>query len=419
MIDTVIQGGTVIDPEAGTATRSDIGLAHGRIAAVGPSIPVATAARSVDATGLYVAPGFVDLHTHVHFRTHTTSVHADSLAATAGVTTWIDAGSANAGTIDSFRENVVDPSTCRILSLIRMTSIRGSERLTDAHPRITAAVVTRNRDIVVGIKVSMGQCDIRRLELALEAAEQSGLPLMVHIAQEPPPIAEVLKRLRSGDIVTHAYTGQTMRLVDGQGVRTDALRARDRGVLVDIGHGAGSFSWASAEVLWGAGFRPNTISTDVWQVSVNGPMFDLPTCISKFLHLGMSLIDAVRAVTSAAAEAIAMTGAFGTLRPGSPADLVLFRLVEGGFPLYDTAGERREASQLLRVEETLVAGRPVPRRAPPQPPEWLQFAMRDGSLEENPDGGIRPEVLRLQEELRARGQTPDQMAPGLGRHIFA
>ena len=165
---------------------------------------------------------------------------------------------------------------------------------------------------------------------------------MVHIAMAPPSIDEVLDLLRPGDICTHAFTGLTMKIVDEEGrMRESTRRALDRGVLLDIGHGTGSFSFETAEALLAQGVRPDTISSDMHQQSIYGPMFDLPTTMTKFLHLGMPLADVVRASTSRPAELLGLEREVGSLRPGVRADIGLFTLLEGSFPLYDIAGETR------------------------------------------------------------------------------
>src|SRR5205085_11540255 len=177
------------------------------------------------------------------------------------------------------------------------------------------------------------------LRLARRAAEECELPLMLHIAFGPPEIDDVLALMRPGDILTHCFSGLTMKIVDDAGrLRDFAKRAWDSGVVMDIGHGTGSFSYETAEALMSAGRRPDVISTDLHQLSVKGPAFDLPTCMSKFLHLGMPLRDVVAACTSRPAELLAIDREVGSPRVGPYADVAVFRLLAGTVPLYDIFG---------------------------------------------------------------------------------
>ena len=213
---------------------------------------------------------------------------------------------------------------------------------------ILRRAVDRHRDLVLGVKVrigtpTVGDTGVESLRRAVQAGEECELPVMVHIAMGPPSIDDVLDLLRPGDICTHSFTGLTMKIVDDEGrLRESARRALDRGVLLDIGHGTGSFAFTSAEALLGQGVEPDTISTDMHQQSIYGPMFDLPTTMTKFLHLGMPLPDVVRAPRPRGRQSCSgWTREVGTLGPGARADVGLFTLLEGEFPLYDIAGEMR------------------------------------------------------------------------------
>jgi dihydroorotase len=180
--------------------------------------------------------------------------------------------------------------------------------------------------------------------------------------------------MRPGDVLTHCSTGASMRVVDDAGRVSDAVRrAWSEGVVLDVGHGSGSFSWRSAEALLAAGMPPDVISSDVHALSVWGPMFDLPTCLAKLVCLGLPLRDAVRAATARPAELIGLAGEVGTLRPGARADVALFRLERGSFPLYDVDLEVREGRELLVNTLTLVGGRVLPPRAPEEPAPWVEL----------------------------------------------
>ena len=207
--------------------------------------------------------------------------------------------------------------------------------------------------------------------------------------------------MRPGDILTHCFTGLTMKLVDDEGRLHDhAKRAWDAGVIMDVGHGTGSFSFQTAEAVLSTGRRPDVISTDLHQLSVNGPAYDLPTCMSKFLHLGIPLRDVVRAASSRPAEILGIEREVGTLRPGSQADIAVFRLLRGRFPLYDIAGEMREAEELLVNTVTVVGGTVVDPLPPDPPAPWTEHP-------------IWPEAQKpfteLQSMYRDRGHTPAAM----------
>jgi dihydroorotase len=397
--DLVIKGGHVIDSLAGHNCVLDVAIKRDRIAAVDTHIPAEAAFRVIDAAGQLVTPGLIDLHTHIYRGVTYWGVHADSIAARTGVTTWLDVGSAGAYTLPGFREFIAKPAHVRILALLNISTIglvaRNYElaNLEYCDVPTFCRVANRNRDLVYGVKVRMGTPTvgahgITPLVRARQAADACNLPLMVHIAVAPPTVDEILAYLRPGDILTHCFTGQTMRLIDDQGaIRETARKAWDAGVIMDIGHGAGSFSFTSAEALINAGYTPHVISTDVHQESIHGPMFDMPTVLSKFLALGMSLPAVVAAATSTPAEVLGMRGQIGTLMPGAWADIALFRLHQGQYPFYDIHGMQRTGSQLLANTLTIVGGQPLPLQLPEVPAPWIDLS-------------------EFQQELIARGHTP-------------
>jgi dihydroorotase len=258
-------------------------------------------------------------------------------------------------------------------------------------------------DLVRGIKVRMGTegvCGGRMEPLmrALQAGEDLGLPVMMHLSDAPPQTDDLLPLLRRGDIVTHAFTGLSERIVDERGRLRDTTRAaRERGVLFDIGHGSGSFSFETAEALAAQQFWPDTISTDLHQVSLPGPnlleplaqefvarvkgdgspQFTLLTAMSKFLHLGMELSEVVRATTARPAEVLRLGGQIGTLRPGALADVAILRLEEGRYLLHDIHGNERLANRLLRHVDTFVAGRRLLAKELPPAPPWIRLVDRE------------------------------------------
>jgi dihydroorotase len=383
--DVLIRGGEVVDPGGGLEGRLDVGIARGRVAAVEPAIPAESAREVVDAAGQLVLPGLVDLHTHVYRGATYWGIDADALAWRTGVTTWLDAGSAGAYTLPGFREWIAERARVRVYALLNISSIglvaenwelANLEHLDEG---LCRRLVEGNRDLVLGVKARMGtptvgENGVEPLRRARRVAEACELPLMVHIAHGPPEIDDVIDLMRPGDVLTHCSTGASMRVVDDAGrVSERVRRAWEAGVVLDVGHGSGSFSWRSAEALLAAGMPPDVISSDVHALSVWGPMFDLPTCLAKLMCLGMPLRDVVRAATARPAELLGLAGEVGTLRPGARADVALFRLERGSFPLYDVDLERRDGRELLRNTLTLVGGRPLPPRLPEEPAPWVEL----------------------------------------------
>jgi dihydroorotase len=416
--DLLIRGGEVVDPGGGHSGRLDVAVSRDRIAAVDRDIPADAAFQVIDAAGQIVTPGLVDLHTHIFHKVTYWGIDPDPVASRSGVTTWIDAGSAGALTLPGLREFVVDPARARIRAFLNISNIGlVGENYECANAEyldveLFRRLADRNRDLVVGVKVRMGTPTVgdnglEPLRRARRAAEECELPVMVHIAFGPPAIEDVLAVLRPGDILTHCFTGLTMKVVDDEGRLNEvARRAWDSGVVMDIGHGTGSFAYSTAEALMAAGRRPDVISTDLHQLSINGPAYDMPTTLSKFLHLGMSLGDVVKAATVRPAEVLGLEGGIGTLRPGAPADVALFRLLDGTFPLYDIWGEMREASQLLVNTVTIIGGRRFEPLAPAPPAPWAEHPIW-------PSAQIP--FTERQQALRDRGHTPEALRAAVER----
>lgn len=372
MYDLVISGGTVIDPSSGLHERRDVAVRDDRIAAVEPAIDSAQAREVIDAGGLIVTPGLVDLHTHLFWGVSHYGVDPDTACLAKGVTTAIDAGSAGAQTFAGFRRYVIDVVSTRILafeniSVLGMITARVGELedLRYASPADAVAVAQEHRDVVVGIKVRLGYQmvgaeGLPALRLAREAADRLDLPLMVHIIDLPEPLSEMLPLLRGGDIITHCFHGERNGILDSAGRVLPAVRdAAARGVHFDVGHGVGSFSFAVGERALADGLPPDTISSDLHAHNIAGPVFDLATTLSKFLHLGMDLDAVIARATSAPARAIGWAGRIGSLAPGVTADVAIFELAEGRFSLVDATGQSVEARQKLIPRRVVRAGRLV------------------------------------------------------------
>ena len=376
--DLVIRGGEVLDPGADIQGRFDLGIRDGRVAAIEPEIDLARAERVIDATGQIVTPGLVDLHTHIYWGATYWGIEADPVAARSGVTTWLDVGSAGAYSFPGFRRYIAEPSRCRVFALLNLSSIGLVAPTWEfANPDywdvdLAAKIVEANRDLILGIKARIDRnttrgVGVRPLERARELADRVGLPLMVHVGWGPPTIDEVAAYLRPGDILTHCFTGGDMRILGEDGRVLPVIRdLQERGLILDIGHGTGSFSFAVAEAMLEQGVLPDTISSDIHQLAVQGPMYDLPTTLSKFLALGMSLPEVIERATARPAAAIRRPD-LGTLRVGSVADIALWRLEEGDFVFHDVGMDERRGTQRLVNTLTLVDGQVLPR-LPERPP---------------------------------------------------
>ncbi len=368
--EIIIKGGTVIDPAQGLHGRRDVAIAGGRIAAIEESIPDGDALDVIEAGGLLVLPGLVDLHVHVWWGVAHLAIEADPHSLARGATTIVDAGSAGANTFAGFRRYVVDRVEARTLAFLHISGMGQLDRdigeLEDIRwARVDQAVeaARAHSDVIVGIKVRLtegivGRNDLIALDRAIEAADYIGKPVMIHIGGTHHPLEEILGRLRDGDVVTHSFTANPPGIITDAGrVLPAAIEARERGVIFDVGHGAGSFGFRVAEQALEHGFTPGTISSDVHRYNVRGPVYDLATTLSKFLYLGLSLDEVVALGTSRPAAAIGRAGEVGTLRVGAEADIAVMRLEEGRFTLRDARGDEREAARLLVPVVTLRRGR--------------------------------------------------------------
>jgi dihydroorotase len=373
--DLLIRGGRLIDPLTGFDGVTDLAVRDGTIIARGADAAPMGAALTLHAHGKLVLPGFIDLHVHVFPGVSYLGIDADQHLLAHGVTTAVDAGSAGATTYEGFRRFVIEASATRLyamLNIARQGMLDAAIGEFDDMRYSTVAdalkMIERNRETILGIKVRLTRdviasraAGLRPLHLAREAADAAGLPIMVH-PQEAwcDSIDDVLALMRGGDIMTHCFHGSSHGIFDDDGrLRPAVLAAAERGVLFDVGHGAGSFSWQVAERALQQGFAPQTISSDLHVYNVNGPVFDLATTAAKFLQLGMPLPEVIRRITANPAVAVGRPADLGTLQVGAVADIVVAELVNGAFAMFDSHSEQRIAEQMLVPRTVIRAGRIV------------------------------------------------------------
>lgn len=357
--DLIVSGGTVVDPSQDLHGLHDVAIKDGRVVGIGAFEP-SMAAAVLDARGLIVTPGIVDMHVHVFDGVSHYGVDADQNCIHKGVTTVLDAGSAGAQTFPGFRHYVIDRVRTRVFALINISAsgmisdiVGELEDLRWADPAETLKMLERHREVVLGVKVRLekrmaGDNAIAALKMAREVADTARVPIMVHIGGTVNPLTDFLPLLRSGDVMTHCFHAKTFGVLDEDGVVVPQVRAAtERGVMLDIGHGRGGFSFDVCRKALSQELNPNTISSDIHSHNINGPVYDMATTMSKFLHLDYSLDDVVRMTSVDPARAMGMPDGIGTLTEGAPADVSLFELRYGEFDFVDALGEHQTAERRL------------------------------------------------------------------------
>lgn len=371
--DLLLKGGLLIDPAQQIHAVQDVAFAGGKVAAVGTDLPSTDAATVLDCTGRIVAPGMIDLHVHVFWGVAHLGIEPDPHCVAKGVTTAVDAGSAGADTFPGFRKYVIDVSATRLFAQLNISAqgmlnpeVGELDDIRFANVPRAIAMIEQHRDLILGVKVRLTKhslvseaAGLRPLHLAREAADAVGLPIMVHPqAAWCDSIDDILALMRKDDILTHCYHDMACGILDEQSkVRPSVLEAMARGVIFDVGHGAGSFSWRVAEQALAQGVLPQTISSDLHHYNVNGPVYDLTTTVNKFLYLGLTLEEALKRVTATPAQAIHKADQIGTLKVGAWGDAVVFDLTNEESKLVDSRGEVRTGKQRLAVRQVVHAGR--------------------------------------------------------------
>lgn len=387
MYDLLLKNGTLIDPTTGLDTAGDLAVTGSRISAVLDPGGDVEAKRVLDVSGLLVMPGFIDLHVHVFSGVSHYGIDVDPTCLARGVTTALDAGTSGALTFPGFRKYVLDICQTRLFALLNISSIglvSGAETqpplgeledLRYCNVAQATKMIEANRDKILGIKVRLsdnlaagGKNELQALLRAREAADAVGLPIMVHSPNSSLSMQQILNEMRAGDVLTHSFHGHRCGILDSEMKVLPEIRKKvDEGLLLDIGHGRGSFTFEIARAALGQGVVPHTISSDLHAYNLHGPVFDLVTTVNKFLHLGFELDEAIRRVTSIPARFVGMENEIGTLQAGAFADLVVMELNEGNFELTDAFNNTETGERQLEPRYIFRAGRQVGILPRPEP----------------------------------------------------
>jgi dihydroorotase len=380
--ELIVANGDVLDPSQKLRGKRDIGIRFGQIAAIAPSIPADRGVQRIDVAGRLVTPGLVDLHTHLCPQLGL-GLPADEMVGITCTTTAVSAGDAGWHTWGVFRHLALANSRTRLLSFVHISSIglagglAPGEMLNIDYANVDgcAKIVAENPDVVLGVKVRItdsvvGQNGLEPLRRAIRAAEMAGkgMRVMCHIGAAPGNLSDLLDLLRPGDVLTHAYSGAGNNTVQNGQLLPAAKAAKQRGVIIDVGHGGGSFDFTVCEPAMQQGMPPDTISSDIHSVSINTPGYPtLPWVMSKFLAIGLPLDEVVARATVEPAKVIGRVPGLGTLQIGAPADLAIMDLVDGAVEFVDTRGNKRTGQRKLVPYLTIRGGRPFGRPPLPTP----------------------------------------------------
>ncbi|HRI21808.1 MAG TPA: amidohydrolase/deacetylase family metallohydrolase [Panacibacter sp.] len=372
--DLLIKNGHVIDPKNKLDAITDVAIANGKIARVATNIPAAESKKVIDATGLYVTPGLIDMHTHVFvgskaatFADGIYSVSPDDFSFKSGVTTVVDAGTSGWQNFALFKEQVIDKSQTRVLAFLNifgagLTSGQPVTDIANVNEDSAINVIQHYKDIIVGTKIGhYDGTDWTPFNDALDAASKTNTTLFVECHLPQYSLQDQLNKMRPGDIITHSYEQITERMpvVDSNGkLHSFVLNAQKRGVLFDVGHGGAGFWFSQAVPAFQQGFVPNTFGTDLHRFSMNAGMKSILNVMSKYLNIGMSLNDVITHATWNSAKALKHEE-LGNLSEGAVADIAVLNLLHGNFGFVDAGGKRLQGNEKLDAELTIRAGKIV------------------------------------------------------------
>lgn len=373
--DLLLQHGHVIDPKNNIDSVMDVAVSNGKIARVAASIPTADAIKTVDATGLYVTPGLIDIHAHVYAGTGEknsyagdNSIYPDGYTFRVGVTTVVDAGCSGWRNFEDFKQRVIDRQHTRILAMLNIvgSGMRGpkyEQNLDDMDGQATGDMAKKYPGLVVGIKSAHFEGgEWKPYEQAVKAGTIANIPVMIDYGANRPerPLLQLMTtKLRPGDIYTHAYSGLRGEQDPATGLASKAmLEGRKRGIYFDVGHGGGSFAWSVAFPMVKGGFLPDSISTDIHNTSMNAGMKDMLNVMDKFLAMGQPIAAVIRESTSNPAHEVKRDD-LGNLSVGSTADIAILRMDTGHFGYVDMVNTRVDSDKKLICELTIMGGKVV------------------------------------------------------------
>jgi dihydroorotase len=376
----VIKNGHVIDPKNNIDAVMDVAIKDGKVVNVGKNIDPKLAVQVVNATGMYVIPGIIDIHSHNFFGTEENHAYSNGVSALPpdgftfrnGVTTVVDAGGSGWKNFHTFKKNVIANSQTRVLAFLNIVGegMRGGpyeQDVRDMDSKMTSLVAKANADIIVGIKLAHFEGhDWTPTDRAVEAGRlANNIPVMIDFGGSNPPLSIeelFMKHLRPGDIFTHCFgqLGSREFIVDtlSKQVKPFVHEARKRGIIFDVGYGGISFSFSQAIPAVKSGFYPNTISTDIHVGSMNNAMKDQLSVMTKFLAMGMDLNNVIRASTWNPAQVIKRTE-LGHLSTGAEADVAVLSIRNGKFGLFDYKGYKIEGDKKFECEMTIKGGKIV------------------------------------------------------------
>jgi dihydroorotase len=371
--DLIIRNGHVIDPKNNIDAVMDVAITGGKISQVAARITT-EAKTTIDATGMYVIPGIIDIHGHHFFGTQPNAYLSNSFSALppdgftlrSGVTAVADAGGSGWRNFEDFKTQTIERSKTKVFAFINIvgSGMRGGaveQNVSDMDPKLTAMVAKQYPQYIVGVKLAHYMSpEWGPTELAVKAGALAGIPVMVDFGGADPPLSMqtlLMEKLRPGDILTHCYahTITRMPLVDNGKVQPFAFDAQKRGVILDVGHGGGSFTFEQAIPAIKQGLKPNSISTDLHTGSMNGGMKDMINVMSKLLNCGLTLNEVVTASTWKPAQIINKRD-LGNLSTGSPADVAILSLDQGRFGFTDVQGFKINGDKKLTCQMTILDG---------------------------------------------------------------
>jgi len=361
--DLLVKNGQIFDPLKKSFQKGDVAVAGGKITRIGSPGEGEKSSEVIDASGCIVTPGLIDLHVHIFYLVHRISIHPHNLVPRGGTTTLVDGGSSGAGNFEAFKEFILTKSDLNLLAFLNISlfgqifelqipgvpSMNEYEDLRLVHVAEAIKCIEQNRDFIVGVKVRAfhGLTNVTPISAAVEAGEETGLPVMVHTAPPPLSVSQYFPILRPGDILTHIYHPSPGGLLDRQGkIRAEYREARERGVLMEVGLDRWHTDFEVMKRGMGQGFCPDIISTDVTRLNVEPLVRDVLFTASKVMAAGLPLPEALAAMTLNPARAMRRPE-LAELKEGGPANITVLELLKEEVPFVDFFGQTMKGKERL------------------------------------------------------------------------